>query len=344
MSFDSKRDPQQELGHDAGSPAQIPPKGWQQILLRVWSEISRDHIGVVAAGIAFYGLMAIFPAIAAIVGISGLILDPADLGATMETIVTFLPPDAAAIINEQMVKVASGDTATGLAAASGLMLAIYGAMKGVMTLIEGLNIAYDEKETRGFIRLYLTAFAMTLALVTGFSLAIGLIVILPALTDFLALDPRFAAMVRWFSWPILAAFIMLALAVVYRFGPARSAARWRWLSLGAGLATALWIAASLGFSFYASNFGSYNETYGTLAGIILLLTWLWLSAYVILAGAELNAEVEQHSLRDITTGAPSPMQQRGAVKADTPPPFTTDRPAQAEPRLEDSPRAETGDP
>ncbi|WP_230383029.1 YihY/virulence factor BrkB family protein [Paracoccus shanxieyensis] len=312
------------MGHQAGSPAQIPAKGWVQILWRVQSEITRDHIGVVAAGIAFYGLIAIFPAIAAIVGISGLILDPADLDATTDTIVAVLPPDAAAIIRDQMVKVTSSETGTGLVAASGLLLAIYGAMKGVMTLIEGLNIAYDEEETRGYLRLYLTGFAITLALVVGFILAIGLIVVLPALVELLHLGPRFAAMVCWINWPILAVFMMMGLAMLYRFGPARSAARWRWLSLGAALATVLWIAASLGFSAYASNFGSYTETYGTLAGVILLLTWLWLSAYVILAGAELNAETEQQTLRDTTTGAPEPMGQRGAVKADTPPPDLPD--------------------
>lgn len=314
--------PTDDLGHGADTPSEIPRNGWRQIFRRVRSEIAEDHVGVVAAGIAFYGLVAIFPAIAALVAISGLILDPADLGSTMERIFTFLPPDAAAIIRDQLVKVTDGGTGTGLVAVSGLGIAVYGAMKGVMTLIEGLNIAYDEDETRSLPMLYLTGFALTLALMVGLIVAIGLIVVLPLAADLLHVGGRVQAAISWIAWPILAGFAVLGLAVVYRFGPSRRAAKWRWLSLGAALAVCVWIAASFGFSLYASNFGSYTETYGTLAGVVILLTWLWLSAYVILAGAELNAEIEQQTARDTTAGAPQPMGLRGAVKADTPPPGT----------------------
>ncbi|MCJ1902427.1 MULTISPECIES: YihY/virulence factor BrkB family protein [Paracoccus] len=309
-----------DLGHAAETPARIPLPGWRQIFRRVRAEIAQDHVGVVAAGIAFYGLIAIFPAIAALVAISGLVLDPADLGSTMERIFTLLPPDAAGIIRDQLVKVTDGGTQTGLVAISGLAVAIYGATKGVMTLIEGLNIAYDEDETRGLLRLYLTGFALTLGLVVGLTVAIGLIVLLPLAAGLLHLGDGVQAAISWIAWPILAGSGVLGLAVIYRFGPARKAAKWRWLSLGAALAVCVWIAASLGFSLYASNFARYTETYGTLAGVVGLLTWLWLSAYVVLAGAELNAEIEQQTARDTTTGAPQPMGRRGAVKADTPPP------------------------
>ncbi|WP_082724797.1 YihY/virulence factor BrkB family protein [Paracoccus aminovorans] len=309
-----------DLGHGAETPTRIPLSGWKQILRRVRAQIVEDHVGVVAAGIAFYGLIAVFPAIAALVAISGLVLDPADLGSSMERIFTMLPPDAAGIIRDQLLKVTDSGTGTGLVAASGLAIALYGATRGVMTLIEGLNIAYDEEETRGYLRLYLTGFALTLGLVVGLILAIGLIVVLPLAAGLLRLGDGMQAAISWITWPILAGFAVLGLSVVYRFGPSRRAAKWRWLSLGAALAVCVWIAASLGFSLYVSNFASYTETYGTLAGVVVLLTWLWLSAYVILAGAELNAEIEQQTARDTTTGAPKPMGRRGAVKADTPPP------------------------
>jgi len=226
---------------------------------------------------------------------------------------------AAVIIRDQIVKVTENGIGTGLVAISGLAIALYGAMKGVMTLIEGLNIAYDEEEKRSLPILYLTGFALTLGLVVGLILALGVIVMLPLAADYLRLGTGMQLAISWITWPILAGFAVLGLAVIYRFGPSRQAAKWRWLSLGAALAVCVWIAASAGFSFYARNFASYTETYGALAGVVLLLTWLWLSAYVILAGAELNAEIEQQTARDTTTGPALPMGFRGAVKADTPP-------------------------
>ncbi|SMO99579.1 YihY/virulence factor BrkB family protein [Paracoccus laeviglucosivorans] len=209
--------PLDDLGHDATSPAAIPRRGWKQILLRVKDEIAQDHVGVVAAGIAFYGLIAIFPAIGALVAISGLILNPADLGQVMERIVTFLPPDAAAIIHDQLAKVVDGGTGTGVVAITGIGLALYGAMKGVMTLIEGLNIAYDEDEARSLPMLYMTGFGITLALIVGLILVIGLIVVLPAAAELLHLNTGVQTAIAWITWPILAGFVIIGLAV--RGGP-----------------------------------------------------------------------------------------------------------------------------
>ncbi|WP_134680536.1 YihY/virulence factor BrkB family protein [Paracoccus ravus] len=286
-------------GRKARSPAAIPLRGWRQILTRLRKEIAEDHVSVVAAGIAFYGLIALFPAIAALVGLSGFFLDPSDLGSELTRLASRLPPSAASIIEGQVFAVTGGSGAgSGLVALSGLAVAVYGAMKGVMTLIEGLNIAYDETEDRGFFRLYLTALILTLAILVGFLATLALAIILPSILQFLPLGGVIEAVLPWASWLILALFTMLGLAFIYRFGPSRRPARWRWVSPGACLATLVWIAGTIGFSVYVQNLGTYAETYGALGGVIILLTWLWLSAFVVLAGAELNAEIEQQAGRD----------------------------------------------
>ena len=311
---------QRPRGTRAHTPTEIPPRGWWDIMLRVKSEVAADHVSVVSAGVAFFGLLAIFPAIGAVISIADFFLDPANIADQLESMVTLLPENAAAIIQDQIVKVTGGDdTATGFAALFGIALALYGATKGMMTLMEGMNIAYDETETRGMVMLYATGIALTLCLIFGLLAAIGLVMVLPVLFGFLALPDWFETLVTWLKWPLLAAFTMLGLSVVYRFGPARENPKWRWVSPGAVVATVLWLAGTVAFSIYAQNFGSYNETYGTLGGVIILLTWLWLSSFIVLLGAELNSEMEHQTRKDTTTGAARPMGQRGAIKADTRP-------------------------
>lgn len=320
-------------GRSAETPARIPAAGWKQILWRVKDEITRDHISVVSAGVAFYALLSIFPAIAALVSIAGLVLDPADIQGQLETVVGMLPEEAAGILQDQVAKVTGGSqTGTGLVALFGVAVALYGAMKGVLTLIEGLNIAYDEEETRGTIRLYLTALAITICAILGTAAGLGLMVLLPSLVAWGNLPPVLETVMNVLRWPLMAALAMLGLAALYRFGPSRAEPKWRWISVGAVVATTLWIAGTLAFSIYVRNFGSYTETYGTLGGVIVLLTWLWLSAFVILGGAELNAETEQQTERDTTSGAPLPMGRRDAVKADTPPPGGSGRFGQGQTR------------
>ncbi|MCZ0963591.1 YihY/virulence factor BrkB family protein [Paracoccus benzoatiresistens] len=329
-----------DSGRSAETPAGIPPRGWKQILLRVKDEISRDHISVVSAGIAFYALLSIFPAIAALVSIAGLVLDPADIAGQLETVVGMLPEEAARVLQDQVAKVTSGSQAgTGLVALFGLAVALYGAMKGVLTLIEGLNIAYDEEETRGTVKLYLTALAITVCAILGTAASLGLMILLPALVAWGNLPPVLETVVNVLRWPLMAALAMLGLAALYRFGPSRAEPKWRWISIGAIVATTLWILGTLGFSIYVRNFGSYTETYGTLGGVIVLLTWMWLSAFVILGGAELNAETEQQTARDTTSGTPLPMGQRNAVKADTPPPGESGRSGQGPNRQSDGQKA-----
>lgn len=306
-------------GANASAPSHISGKGWKEILLRVKAEIAADHISVVAAGVAFYALLSIFPAIAALISIAGLVFDPAQIAEQLDTVVTMLPESAAGILQEQVTKVAGDETGTGIVAFFGIAIALYGAMKGVMTLMEGLNIAYDEEETRGTVKLYLTALVITLCMILGLIAGLALVIVLPSLVALGHLPPALETAVNLLKWPLMAVLAMLGLAAIYRFAPSRADPKWRWVSVGAVVATLLWILGTLAFSIYVTNFGSYTETYGALGGVIILLTWMWLSAFVILGGAELNAEIEQQTAHDTTTGAPLPMGHRDAVKADTPP-------------------------
>ena len=299
-------------GQTATRPQDIPAPGWKDIGLRVKDEITRDHVSVVSAGVAFFGLLAIFPAIGALISIAGFFLNPDDVAQQIDTVAALLPENAAAIIQDQIVKVTGGDdTATGFAAIFGLLLALYGAMKGMLTLMEGMNIAYDEQETRGFVALYLTGFVLTLFLIVGVLAAFGVVMILPAVTGFLGLPEASPTAIAWLQWPILAVLTMLGLAVALPLRPGARHPKWRWVSPGAVIATVLWLVGTLAFSIYAQNFGSYNETYGTMGGVIILLTWLWLSAFIVLAGAELNSEMEHQTA---ATPPPAPARAEGRAR------------------------------
>lgn len=314
-------------GSGTSTPTQFTLSEWKEILLRVKSEIATDHISVVSAGIAFYALLSVFPAIAALISIAGLVLDPADIASQLDTAVAMLPESAGAILQEQVVKVTEGDeTGTGLVALFGIAIALYGAMKGVLTLMEGLNIAYDEEETRGLVKQYLTAFVITLCAIVGLAAGIAVLIVLPAVIAFMSFPPVVETVANWLRWPLMGVLTMLALAGMYRFGPSRADPKWRWVSVGAIAATLLWVLGTGAFSLYVQNFDDYTETYGALGGVIILLTWMWLSAFIVLSGAELNAEIEQQTSEDTTTGAPEPMGERDAVKADTPPPGKSEQP------------------
>ena len=305
-----------DRGREASRPSEIPKSGWRDILLRVKAEISDDHVSISAAGVAFYGLLAIFPAIAALIGIAGLMLDPAAIEAQLAQVASILPENAAQIVQDQARKVAQNTGGTTFAVIAGLALALYSASSGMRTLMESMNIAYDEEEKRGFVRLYATALALTLVLIVGAIVALAAMLVLPALLGSLGLGSVFQALLTYGRWPVLALLMVLGLAVIYRYGPSRENAQWRWITPGSIVATVLWVIASILFSIYVRNFGSYNETYGSLGGVIILLMWFWLSAFVVLLGAELNSEMEHQTKKDTTTGGEKPMGQRGARMAD----------------------------
>jgi len=304
-------------GRDAASPSGIPATGWKDVLMRVQGEIAKDHVGLVAAGVAFYGLLAIFPAITALMAITGLIYEPAELVGTLEGVGNLLPAEAADILIGQATEVAgSQQGGLTLSLILGLALALWSASTGVGSLIEGINLAYDEPETRGFVRLKLVTIALTLCMLVGVMVSAGLIIAVPVALSFLAFSPLMETVIQWVSYIPLAMIVVFGVGVLYRFGPDRNPATWKWLTPGAVTACILWLIASIAFSIYVANFGSYNETFGSLGGVVVMLMWMWISAYVILMGAELNSEIEAQTARDTTTGPREPMGYRGAVKAD----------------------------
>lgn len=304
-------------GRDAARPRDVPLAAWKMIARRVWHQIGNDHIGLIAAGVAFYGLLALFPAITALMAIAGLIFDPAQFTGQIESVTAFVPRNVAEIVLDQAVAVSgSQEGGLGLAALFGIAVALYFASNGVASLMEGMNVAYDEPETRGFVRLTATKLLLTVVLLIGLIFGLGATLVLPGILSIVSLGPLTELLIGLARWAVLLAMTIGGILVIYRIAPDRASARWIWLWPGATLACLLWIAASVAFSVYVENFASYNETFGTLAGVVVLLMWLWISAYVLLLGAELNAEAEAQVRPDTTTGPGMPLGMRGAVKAD----------------------------
>lgn len=304
-------------------------RDWWKVLKRTWAEAGDDNIGLIAAGTAFYGFAAIVPLLASVVLIYGLVADTATVVANIRALFNVLPDDAARVIADQLATVvgtSEGKKGFGLVVALGI--ALYGGTKGASSIVTALNIAYEERETRGFIRLNLLAFAITagavvLALVAALSMAAFALLdsLIPGAPDIVLLA------IRLVSYTVLACLGVSAAACLYRFGPNRHKAKWAWLTPGSLAATVVWMAATIGFGVYVSRFGNYGATYGSLSAVVILLTWLWLSAYVFLLGAELNSELEHQTTRDTTTGEAAPMGLRGAAVADTV--AITDTPAEA---------------
>ncbi|GAA3944973.1 YihY/virulence factor BrkB family protein [Allohahella marinimesophila] len=305
-------------GRQATSPGDIPKSGWKDILIRTWKEKANDNLGLVAAGVAFYFLLAVFPAIGAFISIYGLMYDPADAQQQMSDAMTMMPADAREILNEQMQQLAQRGSGTlGLSAAIGILLAIWSSMKGTSALMTALNIVYDEREERGFVYLKFITFLITFGAFVFVAVSLVVIAAAPAILEQMGLGSWIETVIQYARWPVLALLFMSLLAVLYRFGPSRAAPKWRWVSLGSVTGTILWIVGSLLFSWYASNFGSYNETFGSLGAVILLLMWFYITAFIILLSGELNAEVEHQTKMDTTSDEPEPMGQREAFVADT---------------------------
>jgi membrane protein len=309
---------EQARGRSAERPGAIPKAGWRDILWRVKDEMARDSLSLVAAGVAFYGLLALFPLISALISIYGLVVEPQVAQQQVAALGEILPQQTRQIVEEQLTRVtASANPALGAGVIFGLLLTLWSAGAGTKALMEGLNIVNDEEEKRGFIKLNAVALGLTLGLILFMIVALALVAILPALIGSLGLPEVVRESARWLRWPILALAFMIALAALYRFAPSRSGPRWRWVTPGAVGATVLWIIGSVLFSWYVSKFGSYNETYGSLAAVVVLMLWFWLSALIVLLGAEWNAETEHQTRADTTTGDERPLGERGAYVADT---------------------------
>jgi membrane protein len=305
-------------GRFSGSPRQIPRAGWKDILWRTYVRTGDDRLLATAAGVVFFGLLAVFPAVTALVSSYGLFANPSTIGANLQTLALMLPEGSFQIVQDQIARVLEkGNTALGATFLFGLALAIWSANAGVKAVIDALNVVYEEREKRGFLRLNLLSLAFTSGAIAALLLMVGAVVALPLALDHigLAADSRF--IVSLARWPLLFAVLLVALGILYRFGPSRRQARWEWLSVGTVAAALLWIAGSALLSWYLSNFGNYNATYGSLGAAIGLMMWMWMSAIIVLCGAELNSEIEHQTATDTTVGRPKPLGARGAVMADT---------------------------
>ncbi|PVE25746.1 hypothetical protein DC522_02935 [Microvirga sp. KLBC 81] len=305
-------------GREADRPTEIPAKGWKDILWRTYEEFGKDRVTSVAAGVTYYALLAIFPAIAALVSIYGLFADPATIQDHLNAMSGVLPGGALEIISDQVKRISSqGGGALGFGFIFGLVLSLWSANAGMKAVFDALNIVNDEEEKRSFIRLNLVSLSFTLGAILFILFALGGIVVLPIILDFIGLGSGTEWLLAIIRWPVLLIGVTLGLSLIYRFGPSRDKAEWRWVTPGGLIAAVLWIAVSMLFSWYVSNFGSYNETYGSLGAVIGFMTWIWLSSIVVLLGAEINAEMEHQTVKDTTEGAQQPMGTRGAKMADT---------------------------
>jgi membrane protein len=310
--------PRDGAGRDALHPRQIPRQGWWMILKRTFSQANEDRLLTEAAGVTFYTLLALFPAIAALISLYGLIADPGTIRQHFDQLSGIVPGGGMQLIEEQVKRVTEKPSAAlGFGAIIGLGISLWSANQATKAMFDALNVVYEEKEKRGFVHLTLVSLAFTLGGLLFAITAMAAVIVLPVVFTLIGLGTQVEWLLRIARWPLLLVLVGTILAALYRFGPSRERARWRWVSWGSGMASIVWFAGSLGFSWYVENFGSYNETYGSLGAVIGFMTWIWISAAVVLLGGELNAEMEHQTARDTTTGPERPIGARGARMADT---------------------------
>lgn len=303
-------------GVHATRPTEIPAAGWKQVVRRAWAEAKADNVPMLAGGVAFFAFLALFPAMIALISVWGLFVDRDQAAAQAESLGQALPAEAREIVTTQMETVAAQDSGLGIALVVSVLLALWSASGGTANLVKAVNIAYDEEETRGFVKARALALALTVGAVVFLILSVGLVAVVPPVLDALGLGVVGTVLAQVARWVLLVVLVAAALAVVYRFAPDRDDPKLRWASLGAVVATVLWLVGSIAFSLYVSNVGSYGETYGAIAGVAILMLWLYLTAYIVLLGAEINAETEKQTAEDTTTGPDRPMGERDAEAAD----------------------------
>ena len=304
-------------GREANTPEQIPPRGWKDILWRALWSISADRILSTSGGVAFFALLAVFPAIAAIVSLYGLFADASTIGKHLSLLSGFLPGGILQLVADQITLISrQGNETLGTAFVVGLLVALGSANSGMAALFDALNVVYDEREKRSLVRFYATTFLFTLAGIVFVILAITGVVVLPMILKFVGLATTTEWLLVILRWPILLVTIVVSLACIYRYGPSRRDAQWRWVIWGSILGALLWMVASMLFSWYVATFDSYNKIYGSLGAGVGFMVWLWISALIVLLGGELNAEMEHQTARDTTEGGPKPLGSRGAMMAD----------------------------
>jgi membrane protein len=305
-------------GREADTPSEIPARGWWDIAKRTVNQISEHRLLTEGAGITFYAILAIFPALAALVSVYGLIADPTTVSGQLNALSGIVPGGGMDILGDELKQlVSAGGGKLGFGAIIGILVALWSANGGTKAMFDSLNVVYDEHEKRGYIRRTLISLAVTLGTLVFVMVVMAAVVALPIALNFVGLGKVTDLLLRVARWPLLLVIVTMMLAVIYRYGPSRTEARWRWVSWGGAFAAIVWVLVSLAFSWYVAHFGSYNKTYGSLGAAIGFMTWIWISATIVLIGAELNAEMEHQTKRDTTTGAEKPLGARGANKADT---------------------------
>jgi membrane protein len=305
------------LGRTARHPMHIPWRGWRQVLLRTWRDMSSDRVSLSASGCAFWATLSLFPALSMLVSLYGLVFDPQTVEPQLENIRRLVPAPAFALISDRVRSLVSHGGATlGASLFVSTALALWSASTGTKSLLSALNLAYGEEERRSLLRFQAIGLLMTFGAILGAILGLAGLLLLPAAISFLGLSAYTRGLVRWGTFAVLIAFILFALSILYRFGPSRRVARWQWITPGSLLATVLWLVGSIAFSFYVQHVASFDATYGPLGAVAGIMLWFWLTAYVVLLGAELNAELELQTAEDTTRGGPRPIGKRGAFVAD----------------------------
>jgi membrane protein len=315
LSVDIARAREPGRGREANTPEQIPPHGWRDILWRVFWSISEDRILSTSGSVAFFALLAVFPGIAAIVSLYGLFADASTIGKHLSLLSGFLPDGVIQLIAEMLI-FRQGNETLGMAFVVGLLIALGSANAGMAALFDALNLVYDEREKRSLVRFYATTFLFTLAGIVFVIVAITGVVILPVMLKFVGLAATTERLLAILRWPVLLATIVVSLACIYRYGPSRRDARWRWVTWGSIVGALLWMGTSMLFSWYVATFDTYNKIYGSLGAGVGFMVWLWISAVIVLLGGELNAQMEHQTARDTTEGGAKPLGSRGAMMAD----------------------------
>ncbi len=305
-------------GIHADKPTDIPWRGWKQILKRAWAEHKADNMPIIAGGVAFFGFLSIFPALIALVSLYGLVATPETVAQQIEDLSAQLPDSAADLIGDQLNAIVSNSSsALSITLVVSILAALWSASGGIGNLVTAVNIAYDEVEARNAVKLKLLSLGLTLGGIAFVIVTFGLVALVPAILEALPLGVVGTILAQVARWVLLLAVFAGSLAVLYRVAPDRDAPRFSWVSLGAVIVTVIWAAVSVGFALYVDNFGSYDKTYGAIAGVIVMMLWLYLTCYLVLLGAEINSEAEHQTAHDTTTGEPQPMGDRDAKMADT---------------------------
>lgn len=307
-----------DRGRDAEAPQDIPAKGLRDVFWRVVKAIMADRVTLIAAGVTYFMLLSLFPALGALVALYGFVADPTAIMAHIGFLAGVFPPGSFDLIMNQLTSLTQQATSTrSLAFFGGLLVAIWSANSGMKALFDAMNVAYQEDEKRSLVRLNLLSLGFTFCALVVAMILIAAIGVLPAVLKYLWLDDWQEFLARLARWPFIILVFGCGISMIYRYGPSREEAKIKWLSWGVVFSTVLWLVASVLFSFYLENFANYNATYGTLGALIGLMVWVWISVVILIVGAEINAELEHQTRKDSTTGSPKPMGERGAYVADT---------------------------